>query len=455
MGQCNRGVSLSMLLQELTLIGANGIRSLREGIDSCLRRIDSHDSGLKENVILGLQSRFSHCANRFRFPQRARVLFLTLVDRIDSGTPRIDSYPSRDEISLPILQGIDSEPSGIDSGLKYFKNCGRRHRSDVYVSRSDRGGLRANVPTYDNSGLSDVVHDVGGLRTNVPVLLTLGDIVMQGIVDVPTQSQNSVTHELAGGSMTIESVETVLNLNEEKHYWILREVVLIECGAKGWYYASCRNCYKKVDDKKDLYKCANCGQLGSKPPLKYKHNVIITDGTGCITILLWNSEATLLLGKIARDVKDANPELDASTYPKMFDAILEKRYLVKIAVERKNISNVDPVYSVIRVSEDPSFIELYSSQRSTVSVTNMSVSNGLDPFGLGHAHCDVGGPAVISLSKDSATESTCGDGLGTPSKEKSIGIEEVDAVGINPSPADAQLSTNKTFHRGSNKRKLE
>ncbi|MED6114770.1 hypothetical protein PIB30_083726, partial [Stylosanthes scabra] len=46
--------------------------SFSEGIDSCLGRIDSHDSGLKENVILGLQSRFSHCPNRFRFPQRAR-----------------------------------------------------------------------------------------------------------------------------------------------------------------------------------------------------------------------------------------------------------------------------------------------------------------------------------------------------------------------------------------------
>ncbi|MED6129601.1 hypothetical protein PIB30_109457, partial [Stylosanthes scabra] len=44
------------------------------------------------------------------------------VDRIDSGTPQIDSYPSRDEISLPGLQGIDSHPSGIDYGPKYFKN---------------------------------------------------------------------------------------------------------------------------------------------------------------------------------------------------------------------------------------------------------------------------------------------------------------------------------------------
>ncbi|MED6177290.1 hypothetical protein PIB30_096764, partial [Stylosanthes scabra] len=69
-----------------------------------------------------------------------------------------------DEISLPGLQGIDSHPSRIDSGPN-----GRRRWSDVYVSRSDRGGLRDNVPDYDNSRLSDVGHDVGGLRTNIPV----------------------------------------------------------------------------------------------------------------------------------------------------------------------------------------------------------------------------------------------------------------------------------------------
>ncbi|MED6187915.1 hypothetical protein PIB30_081120 [Stylosanthes scabra] len=56
--------------------------SFSKGIDSSLWRIDSYDSGLKENVILVLQSRFSHCPNRFRFPQRARVLVLTPYESV-------------------------------------------------------------------------------------------------------------------------------------------------------------------------------------------------------------------------------------------------------------------------------------------------------------------------------------------------------------------------------------
>ncbi|MED6211310.1 hypothetical protein PIB30_072500 [Stylosanthes scabra] len=52
-----------------------GKGSFSEGIDSCLGRIDSHDSRLKENVIMGLQRRFFRCPNRFINAQRARDLF--------------------------------------------------------------------------------------------------------------------------------------------------------------------------------------------------------------------------------------------------------------------------------------------------------------------------------------------------------------------------------------------
>ncbi|MED6157728.1 hypothetical protein PIB30_026125 [Stylosanthes scabra] len=156
-------------------------------------------------------------------------------------------------------------------------------------------------------------------------ILALGDIATQGIADVPTQSQNSASVELAGGAICNETIESVMNMHQEKHCWVLGTVVSINCGPKGWYYASCKNCYKKVEDKKDLYKCANCHRLGSKPPLKYRLNVIIADGTGCLNILFWNSEATTVSGKTAREMKDANPDLDGTGYPKMFDSLLEKK----------------------------------------------------------------------------------------------------------------------------------
>ncbi|MED6174150.1 hypothetical protein PIB30_066201 [Stylosanthes scabra] len=98
-----------------------GKGSFSEGINSCLGGIDSHDFGLKENVILGLQSRFSHCDSGFHRGQgpcfnvsilvkHESIQFSTEKNskvfrayRIDPETPRIDSYPSKDEVSLPGL----------------------------------------------------------------------------------------------------------------------------------------------------------------------------------------------------------------------------------------------------------------------------------------------------------------------------------------------------------------
>ncbi|MED6200449.1 hypothetical protein PIB30_085214 [Stylosanthes scabra] len=88
--------------------------------------IDSEDFRVILKRILEPQSRLSLWPNRFICAQRARVT-LKLPE------------------SILVLLG------------------GRHHLSDVYVSRSDSGGLRADVPAYDNSGLSDVVHDKGSL----------------------------------------------------------------------------------------------------------------------------------------------------------------------------------------------------------------------------------------------------------------------------------------------------
>ncbi|MED6215773.1 hypothetical protein PIB30_117364 [Stylosanthes scabra] len=230
-------------------------------------------------------------------------------------------------------------------------------------------------------------------------LLALGDLASQGIADVPTQSQNSVSMELSGGSINVETIESVLNMNEEKHCWVMGKMVSFDCEVKGWYYASCRNCYKKVDDSKNVYKCTTCGQIGSKPMLKYRLNVIITDGTGCITVLLWNSETTTVLGKTARDVKDSEPDLHPTSYAKVFDCLMERKILLKISIERKNISNVDPVYTVLKVSDDPAFIEMYSSQRSNIYEPEVSTSTGAASFGGVDADFYLGGSAVVSLSK--------------------------------------------------------
>ncbi|MED6110058.1 hypothetical protein PIB30_039404 [Stylosanthes scabra] len=156
-------------------------------------------------------------------------------------------------------------------------------------------------------------------------LLALGDIATQGIAQVPTQTQNSVSGELASGTGYMLSLQTALVVS--------------------------------------MFFSGIVRQQQS-----------------------WGN---------ARDMKDANPEVDGASYPKVFDDILEKKYLLKISVKRKNISNVDQVYSVLKVSDDSS----QRSQRSAASVGEDSVSNGVVTLGSQDADAELVGSGVVSLSK--------------------------------------------------------
>ncbi|MED6136532.1 hypothetical protein PIB30_056864 [Stylosanthes scabra] len=89
-------------------------------IDSGSARIDSPLLELNKNVSLCDETILArHESIQL---STGKDLEVFRVGRIDSRTPRIDSYPSRDEVSLSGLQGIDFHPSGIDSGPKYLKN---------------------------------------------------------------------------------------------------------------------------------------------------------------------------------------------------------------------------------------------------------------------------------------------------------------------------------------------
>ncbi|MED6115292.1 hypothetical protein PIB30_089099 [Stylosanthes scabra] len=87
----------------LTVVAAK-VRRVSVVVDDCCR-LGAY--GAMELTVLGAYDNRSviGVADSFSTEKNFKVF---RVDRIDSGTPRIDSYPSRDEIALPGLQGIDS-----------------------------------------------------------------------------------------------------------------------------------------------------------------------------------------------------------------------------------------------------------------------------------------------------------------------------------------------------------
>ncbi|MED6175499.1 hypothetical protein PIB30_078946 [Stylosanthes scabra] len=162
-------------------------------------------------------------------------------------------------------------------------------------------------------------------------------------------------------------------------------------------------------------------------------------------------------GNDARKIYQGSDELHgqvAVTYPKIFEGILEKKYLLKLSVTKRNTNNVDQVYIVVKDSDDEALIEQYSSHASVVSEVDQSVSNGLGTFAYVDGEPDLVASATVSLSKESASESNCADGLDTPAKSRSAESQDFIELG-GVSSVDVQGSNNKTFCRVGDKRKSD
>ncbi|KAF3629099.1 putative late blight resistance protein -like protein R1B-16-like [Capsicum annuum] len=58
---------------------------------------------------------------------------------------------------------------------------------------------------------------------------------------------------------------------------------------------------------------------------RYRLQVHVMDGTGLITLLLWNREAVQLMGKTAKELKEGLIDDDDCSYPSELDDIVEKK----------------------------------------------------------------------------------------------------------------------------------
>ncbi|XP_015964306.1 replication protein A 70 kDa DNA-binding subunit D-like [Arachis duranensis] len=99
----------------------------------------------------------------------------------------------------------------------------------------------------------------------------------QRISQLKTQPQYLVTDEINASIVPVRTIEEVLNMTE--------------VGKDDWSYMSCKTCPKKVVQSKDKYWCDNCRRVGFKVMLRYRLQVIVTDGSGCLKLLMWNKEA--------------------------------------------------------------------------------------------------------------------------------------------------------------------
>ncbi|QHO21538.1 Replication protein A 70 kDa DNA-binding subunit C [Arachis hypogaea] len=303
-------------------------------------------------------------------------------------------------------------------------------------------------------------------------LLEQGDLASQRINLIESHGQPSVSDEISRGTIPIKSMEEVLNLDHETSCWVVGTIVSVDVGLKDWFYVSCNTCPRKVQPNKDRYWCDHCRKVGFNGALRYRLAVILTDGTGCIKVTLWNSEAKTIVGKSASEIRDPTDTYPGSSYPKAFDAIVERKYLFKLSVTYRNIRSVDQPYNVVKISDDESLIGLYSTESSTSVNIGARVHSFTTSLGGGSHKGDQSFSATldgscqleteseanalgfISALKDSPTESKCESVHASP--VKSVVGEVVDnAITVGICTPDGQGSSNKTFKRNTGKRKLE
>ncbi|XP_016168192.1 uncharacterized protein LOC107610695 [Arachis ipaensis] len=155
-----------------------------------------------------------------------------------------------------------------------------------------------------------------------------------------SQSGWSAVDELTQGDIAMKTIEQVLN-----------------CEKKDWYYKSCRNCLKKVDTPiGDKYEeCGKCGHIHGSDALRFKIEVMVYNGTGSISLLLWD-----------REMSDGDNE-----YPSTLNNIIDKKLLLKLNVKFANIKQFVHIYTVMKICDDEEIIEKNTqSVLSTEPFTN-------------------------------------------------------------------------------------
>ncbi|XP_025603635.1 replication protein A 70 kDa DNA-binding subunit A-like isoform X2 [Arachis hypogaea] len=189
------------------------------------------------------------------------------------------------------------------------------------------------------------------------------------ISQVNTNNSHSGADELKRGDVTVNTIEEALNSTQEGPLWIAGTIVAINSGKDDWFYKSCRKCPKKVETPiGNRYECGKCGHTHGSASLRFKVEVMAYDGTGSITLLLWDRETVQLCGRQAEQIKDEE-ELYAEGYPAALESLLERKLLFKVNVKSSNIKLYDQVYTVMKVCEDDTIFEMHLPNKTFSTVT--------------------------------------------------------------------------------------
>ncbi|MCE3216167.1 hypothetical protein HAX54_005187, partial [Datura stramonium] len=129
----------------------------------------------------------------------------------------------------------------------------------------------------------------------------------------------------------------------------------------------CKRFPKKVAKIGNKFHCKKCERVHHSVAHRYKLQVRLMDGTGFISLLLWDRVSNTKYFTAHRKTPDV---VDDGAYLLELETILDKMTLFKVVVKRRNVEVHDEVYIVIKISDDEDFIKqfLHSPNEDTFTI---------------------------------------------------------------------------------------
>ncbi|XP_057250038.1 uncharacterized protein LOC125496641 [Beta vulgaris subsp. vulgaris] len=124
----------------------------------------------------------------------------------------------------------------------------------------------------------------------------------------------------------------------------------------GWYYEACKICFSGINKKQDGgMRCKKENHIVRYPIPRYRVKIIVTDGTGDATFVLFDKEVRKFVDKSASELLKLHKKDDES-FPEEFLVFLGKKLLFKVDLQYYNNYNQSPTFTVVNTTDDQDVI---------------------------------------------------------------------------------------------------
>ncbi|GJZ11299.1 replication protein A 70 kDa DNA-binding subunit B [Tanacetum coccineum] len=232
---------------------------------------------------------------------------------------------------------------------------------------------------------------------------------------ISTASKNS-TKESFVSKIPPKNIAELLDVAQGVTSVIVGTIIAIH-EEEGWWYIGCKVCKKKVIrssnmvdleaempkkkiDVKDDWYCTKCNVV---PNIKtmFRLQIRVQDETGTMSLTLWNDEVQPVVDRSAYQLCEKYGK-NADIFPTEITALVGKRYAFKVSIDEYNAKKLLPVFTVLRLSDDPQIIESIRPMATPTKDLESQTDENTTPVNMGKiSHATSGGKRPVEEDRGS------------------------------------------------------